>query len=314
VVQSAHLDRFVLDRLPPRELLPEFCFDRPEFQYPARVNAAVELIDRTIEAGWGSCTAAIFPGGAWTYDELARAANRAASVLLNDFALQPGARVLLRGANGPMLSALWLAVLKAGAIAVVTMPLLRARELVFILDKARIDLSLCEDTLLADLEAAVTESCQGRVASYSRDGRSNDSEFERLMRDKPDRFQPVETWATDPALLAFSSRRAGDRRCLPVLDSRSRSRRSVPLQCADGIHLWSRRPSRLSVALWGCLCSSAFLFAPPASRLHRGISPERGDDRANGLPRHDARCVATRSCACAVLRVGRRAFAVFDVS
>jgi 2-aminobenzoate-CoA ligase len=209
VVQSAHLDRFVLDRLPPRELLPEFCFDRPEFQYPARVNAAVELIDRTIEAGWGSCTAAIFPGGAWTYDELARAANRAASVLLNDFALQPGARVLLRGANGPMLSALWLAVLKAGAIAVVTMPLLRARELVFILDKARIDLSLCEDTLLADLEAAVTESCQGRVTSYSRDGRSNDTEFERLMRDKPDRFEAVETWATDPALLAFTSGTTG---------------------------------------------------------------------------------------------------------
>lgn len=208
-MQTAHIDRFVLCRLPPSELLPEFRFDRPEFRYPARINAGAQLIDRAIEGDWGARTAAFFPGGAWRYDELARAANQAASVLVDDFRLQPGSRVLLRGANGPMLSALWLAVLKIGAIAVVTMPLLRSRELVFILDKARIDLSLCEDTLLADLEAAVAESCQGRVASYSRDGRSNDTEFERLMRDKPDRFQPVETWASDPALLAFTSGTTG---------------------------------------------------------------------------------------------------------
>jgi 2-aminobenzoate-CoA ligase len=43
---GAHLDTFVRDRLPPREAQPEFRFDLPELQYPERLNAAVELIDR----------------------------------------------------------------------------------------------------------------------------------------------------------------------------------------------------------------------------------------------------------------------------
>ena len=59
--------------------------------------------------GLGILLGAICAGLSW-FTVNRRAANRAASVLLSDFALQPGARVLLRGANGPMLSALWLAV------------------------------------------------------------------------------------------------------------------------------------------------------------------------------------------------------------
>jgi 2-aminobenzoate-CoA ligase len=207
-MHTAHLDRFVIDRLPAADLLPEFRFDRTKFQYTERLNAGVELIDRAVAAGWGARTAVIFPGGRWSYDELARASNRLAAVLVEDYKLQPGARVLLRGANGPMLSALWLAVLKAGAVVVVTMPLLRSRELAFIIDKARIDLSVCEDCLLDELTIA-TGGTGGRVASYSRNGLSVETEIDRLMKQKSDRFTPVDTWATDPALLAFTSGTTG---------------------------------------------------------------------------------------------------------
>src|SRR5438105_11726059 len=207
---TAQRDCFVLDQLPPPERLPEFRFDRPEFCYPERINAGAELIDRAIAAGWGERTAIVFPGGAWTYAELARTANNLASVLRDDFALQPGARVLLRGANGPMLSALWLAVLKAGGIVVVTMPLLRARELAFVLEKARIDLSLCEDGLFHEMTKAMQATGRGRLASYSREGISRATEVERCMHGKSDSFGAVETYATDPALLAFTSGTTGN--------------------------------------------------------------------------------------------------------
>src|SRR5215472_17351010 len=101
---TAFLDRFVLDRLPPPELLPEFRFERPEFCYPERINAGAELIDRAIAAGYGERTAVVFPGGAWAYIDLATTANKLAHVLLEDYAVAPGARVLLRGVNGPMLA------------------------------------------------------------------------------------------------------------------------------------------------------------------------------------------------------------------
>src|ERR1700730_9444740 len=70
VMPTAHRDRFVLDRLPLPDLLPEFRFERPEFRYPERINASAELIDRAIAAGWGERPAIAFPGGAWSQGKL----------------------------------------------------------------------------------------------------------------------------------------------------------------------------------------------------------------------------------------------------
>ena len=207
-MRTAHLDRFVIDRLPPADLLPEFRFDRPEFQYPEKLNAGAELIDRAVAAGWGARTAIVFPNGRLRYDELARTSNRIANVLTEDYSVEAGARVLLHGVNGPMLCALWLAVLKAGAIAVVTMPLLRARELAIVIDKARVGLALGEAELFDELTLAAEQSGTP-LASYSRNGYSADTEIERRMNDKPDCFHAVETFATDPALLAFTSGTTG---------------------------------------------------------------------------------------------------------
>ena len=254
---TAHVDRFVLERLPPPHLLPEFRFDRPEFSYPERINAGAELIDRAIAAGWAERTAIVFPGGAWTYAELARIASRLATVLREDFALSPGGRVLLHGVNGPMLAALWLGVLKAGCVVVVTMPLLRARELAFVLEKARIDLSICEDSLFSELAKAVDTDGRGRLASYSRDGLSQDTEIERRMRGKPESFTPVETYASDPALLAFTSGTTGNpkatvhfhRDVLAIADAFPRSILGV---CADDRFLCSA-PMAFTFGLGGHL-------------------------------------------------------------
>lgn len=206
---TAHSDIFVLDRLPPKAQQPEFHFDLPELRYPEKLNAGAELLDRAIASGHGSRPAIYFPGGVWSYADLARATNKIAHVLVEDFAIRPGNRLQLRGLNGPMLAAAWLAVLKIGAVVVTTMPMLRARELAYILDKARIDLSLCEASLLEELHAATDLAEHGkRIAGYSTDGRRN-TELERRMRDKPDTFTAVETFATDPALIAFTSGTTG---------------------------------------------------------------------------------------------------------
>ncbi|HEX2479794.1 MAG TPA: AMP-binding protein, partial [Geminicoccaceae bacterium] len=135
---TAHLDTFARDNLPPRALWPEFSFDLPELQYPDRLNCARELLDRAVARGLGDWPVFYTPNERWTYGQLLKRANRIARVLRDDFRLVPGNRVLLRAANKPMLVACWFAVLKAGGIAVTTMPLLRARELAVILEKAQI--------------------------------------------------------------------------------------------------------------------------------------------------------------------------------
>ena len=66
----------------------------------------------------------------------------------------PGNRVLLRSANNAMKAAAWLGVLKAGGIAVATMPLLRAQELSYMLGKAKVQFALCDARLADELDKA----------------------------------------------------------------------------------------------------------------------------------------------------------------
>ncbi len=113
---TAHVDTFVRDRLPPPEAQPEFLFDLPELQYPERLNAAVELIDR----GDPEALAVVNDNGRWTYGEMRGLSDRIARVLTEEEDLIPGDRVLLRGPNGAILFACWLGVLKAGGCVVPT--------------------------------------------------------------------------------------------------------------------------------------------------------------------------------------------------
>jgi 2-aminobenzoate-CoA ligase len=208
---TAHLDSFARDHLPPRDLWPDMRFDLPELQYPERLNCASELLDRAVERGFGDKVAFLSPNQRWTYRELLGHANRIANVLQRDLGLVPGNRVLLRSANNPMLVACWFATLKAGGIAVTTMPLLRARELATILDKARVTLALCDERLCEELEQARAKAlvCE-RICTFDGSGRpSAGAELERRMAGASATFENVPTAADDVALIAFTSGTTG---------------------------------------------------------------------------------------------------------
>src|SRR6476469_8996988 len=148
------LDSFARDNLPPREQWPVFLLDRPEFQYPERFNCAVTLLDDQVKAGHGQKPCILAPGTEWTYVDLLAQVNRVANVLVDQFGLAPGNRVLLRAPNNPMMAATYLAVIKAGGIVVATMPLLRAKELSYPIQKAEIALALCDGKLAEEMEKA----------------------------------------------------------------------------------------------------------------------------------------------------------------
>ncbi len=203
---SAHVDTFARDRLPPRELWPRIDLSGvPE--YPARLNAAVELVDRWVEAGQGGRTAIRWPGGSWTYRELAAESNRVAAVLRDDLRLVPGNRVLLRGPNGPWMAACWLGVLKAGGVAVATMPLLRTRELSYIVDRADVRYALTDARIAEEIEAVGgTDSRLERVLRFGTDEAGS---LDVLARGKAAEFEAVDTAAEDVALIAFTSGTTG---------------------------------------------------------------------------------------------------------
>ena len=151
-MKTAHVDTFARDRLPPREQWPDLVFDLPELAYPERLNCATELVRGAIARGQGDRVAIRSPAGVrWTYRDLDAEANRIACVLVEDLGVVPGNRVLLRGPNSPKMAANWFAIQKAGAIAVATMPLLRAKELVDIAAKAEVSHALCDGRLADEL-------------------------------------------------------------------------------------------------------------------------------------------------------------------
>jgi 2-aminobenzoate-CoA ligase len=204
---TAHRDSFARDNLPPLSEWPDMLFTLPELRYPERLNAAVELLDAMVAGGHGTRPCIRFGTQFWTYRDLLERANRIAHVLVEDCGLVPGGRVLLRAANNPMLVACWFAVLKAGGIAVATMPMLRARELAYILDKARIALALCDARLLEDMNAAKHASkASTDVIAFNSD--ASDS-LEARLRAKPAQFENCPTYASDVALIGFTSGTTG---------------------------------------------------------------------------------------------------------
>ena len=202
---TAHVDQFARQMLPPRELWPEISMG--DLRYPDRLNCAAELIDAAIERGDGDRIALRFPGGTWTYQELLERANRIAHVLVKDLGLTPGNRVLLRGPNNPMMAACWFAVLKAGGVVVCTMPLLRARELAYIIEKAKVSLALCDARVIQELtQAASSAPSLQRIVEFGTDTAGS---LDTLARPKPATFLNLATAADDVAVIAFTSGTTG---------------------------------------------------------------------------------------------------------
>lgn len=206
MLRSGHVDTFARDNLPPRHQWPEFIFPRPELQYPERLNCAVELLDSWVEAGEGGRVCLISPTERLTYFELHERVNRIANVLTRRLGLVPGGRVLLRSANNPMMVAAYFAVLKAGGVVVATMPLLRAREIAYPIQKARVALALCDVRLAEEMEKAKTMAPELQRIVYWGGG---DDTLEAMMADEPDEFAACDTSSDDICLIGFTSGTTG---------------------------------------------------------------------------------------------------------
>lgn len=207
-IASAQTDRFVHDRLPPREQWPELRYDLPELQLPPQVNLVAELLDRAPEKGWGDRPMLRSATTVLTYAQAREQVDRLCRVLVDDLRLVPGNRVLLRGGNSIAMALAWLAVVKAGGIAVATMPLLRARELGDIIDKAQPTIALCDARLLEELELARAERpVLATVVPFN--APADPASLEGRAAGKPASFSACPTAADDIALLAFTSGTTG---------------------------------------------------------------------------------------------------------
>ncbi|QBU88211.1 2-aminobenzoate-CoA ligase [Bordetella pertussis] len=213
---SAHLDSFARDNLPPASEWPEFLLDGPDVAYPKRFNCAAELVDAMVRQGHGERVALRWRQDerieTMTYGQLQALTNRIARVLVEDMGLVPGNRLLLRGPNNPMMAAAWLGAIKAGLVTVPTMPLLRAKELRQIIEKAQVQAVLCDarlkDEALHCAAPAHEHYCPGlgQVMLFN-DGAPD--ALDARAAAKPEDFPACDTAADDVCLIAFTSGTTG---------------------------------------------------------------------------------------------------------
>lgn len=200
---SAHVDTFCRDNLPEEADWPELLLGPAGGEADGRLNCGVELVDAVAEQLGEHRPCLLAPGGeVWTYGDLRRRSNQLARVLVDTHGVVPGNRVLLRGPNNPWLVACWVAVMKAGAVAVPTMSLLRSGEIDKVVEIAAVDLALCDPRFADELARSTIDA--SRVVTYG-----EGSGLSSSLVGAPEDFEAVATAADDVALLAFTSGTTG---------------------------------------------------------------------------------------------------------
>ena len=199
------VDRYVHDRLPPVEQWPRLPTAGDADGDP--LNCLEFLLDRHARGTRATATAVASDTASWSYAELNSLVNRIARVFKDDFGVESGNRVLLRGPNSPMLAALWLATQKIGAIAVTTMPLLRADELSKIIAKSRPRLAVSHAGIEAELANAILSLADADCQLLSNN--EKDGELETRMRRHPDTLETFATRGDDISLIGFTSGTTG---------------------------------------------------------------------------------------------------------
>ena len=204
---SVQTDRFVHDRLPPADQCPQMRYDLPELQIQAQANLVDVLFDRVEQRGLSHRPFLRSDKITLSYRDAQQRVQRIAQVLTQDLQLVPGNRVLLRGGNTADMALAWLGVVKAGLVAVATMPLLRAKELGEVIVKSQAAVALCDASLLAELQNA--QALNPKLTSIVPFNTNEPGSLLMLaaVRDVP--FTPCNTSADDIAMMAFTSGTTG---------------------------------------------------------------------------------------------------------
>jgi 2-aminobenzoate-CoA ligase len=205
---SAQMDRFAHDRLPPPEQWPQLVYRLPELQIPDRANLVEILFRKAFQNGHADRPFLRSDRATLSYAGALERVNRISQMLVDDFSLAPGNRVLLRGGNSIDMALAWLGVVNAGLVAVATMPLLRAKELGEIFAKAQPALALCDAGLLEELEVA-RQRFDVACPIVPFNGAPGPGSLETLSARKDGNFKPCELMADDIAMMAFTSGTTG---------------------------------------------------------------------------------------------------------
>jgi len=198
---------------PPKEMWPYFKLDFPEAQqWPKVMNVAEVLVDENVRAGRGDKPAYICGDLKITYSELLRMVNVFGNAL-RSLGVGVGDRVVLRLPNILEFPISCLAVQKIGAVSVCTFPLLRARELSYIVNDCGAKVIVTTPPLLGEVEKIGLKTIRYVIVTCAEAGEIGDQYivFDDLIdcfKDKVE-LSPVRVDYDEVALILYTSGTTG---------------------------------------------------------------------------------------------------------
>ena len=171
-------------------------------------NAAHDLLGRNLAAGRGGKIAYIDDAGRYTYDDLARRANRCANALTG-LGIQREQRVLLALHDTIDFPAAFLGAIKAGIVPVAANTLLTTADYAYMLRDSRATALLVSEALLPAFAPLLgTQPDLRHVIVSGRHGHGN-MLFHDLLANGADQFDPVPTCADETCFWLYSSGSTG---------------------------------------------------------------------------------------------------------
>ena len=189
---------------------PQLIHPLPELHYPEEINVATQLVDRHVKAGRGDNVAIRFGDQEITYEELQTRVNRVGNALVSQ-GVEPGDRVVVRFTNRPEAVVSCLAAQKIGAVALPSMKLLRAKELVHIINNAEASTVIVYDDLLDEIDEALPElDTVDTVVVVQRNGIEHDHvDYDEETAAADGDLKPHPTTRDDLALMLYTSGTTG---------------------------------------------------------------------------------------------------------
>ncbi len=203
------VDNYISEKKPLLEQQPKFVYLSKEYVFPANANIVRALLDDACEQkNYRDFILLRSDRATFTFEEVRERVNRIANLLIKDGGLIPGHRVLLRGGNSIGMALSWLAIVKAGGIAVATMPLLRAKELSEIIEKAKPSIAICDASLRDELDQAIFTSNE-KIEVIVFNLPDSPEDLGSRAAQKSDMFTAHDSNADDVAMMAFTSGTTG---------------------------------------------------------------------------------------------------------
>jgi 2-aminobenzoate-CoA ligase len=189
---------------------PQLIHPLPELHYPEQVNVATELVDRHVAEGRGDNVAIRFEDDEITYAQLQTRVDRTGNAL-REQGVESGDRVVVRFTNRPEAVVTCLAIQKIGAVALPSMKLLRAKELVHIINNAEASTVVVYDDLLEEIDEALPDlETVETVIVVERNGVDHDHlDYDELLAAADDNLEAHPTERDDLALMLYTSGTTG---------------------------------------------------------------------------------------------------------